>query len=226
MLLPRKTLLVALSILSLVGLAATAAASTWCGKNGVLRLSFTEGEELTQVQALAPDQTGLTTVELYAILADREPVAHEGEQFLTIGGFELMLVVEGAEPIFKSEVFPEQSFNMSRVQGACRVGIFPGQAIQPQGTTLAHWTLLFAGEVANVKFSLEADWCPSCPGLVGCLDSQTYALYTGTPDAKMSGMMFGAGYAPAYLNWADQPALEAVAGQQTWAEVGVFKAPE
>ncbi len=79
-----------------VVLAAPAVASTWCGQNGVVRLSFTQGEELTSVTTAAPGESGVTLVDVWAYLDEVEPMARDGEVFLGIGGFELKLVIEGA----------------------------------------------------------------------------------------------------------------------------------
>ncbi len=220
----RKQMRWLLSI-SLLGmfLSSCAVASVWCGQNGLIRLSFTEGDSLVGVLATEPDSSGLTAVDLYAVLDDVELVARDGEKFVSLGGFEFKLAIEGAEGIIQAQEFPFRQFNMGQQLGTCYVGIYPGLAITAGRATLVHWRILFRGKPQNVVFRLDPTGLRSCATLAGCEQHHPYALYTGTPTAGQTGDMFGAGYVPAYLNFDGEADLSPVTGSGAWHEVGVYR---
>ncbi len=200
--------------------AGVAGASTWCGHNGVVKLSFTAGDSLSGVANAEPDETGLTAVDLYAVLDQVDLVSHEGEKFLGLGGFELQLIVEGAEAIFQEQNFDFVGPNLGRAQGQCHVGINPGLDLVDGRATLVHWRLLFRGRPQNVVFRLDPGGLFSTRSLPAVAECNPYALYVGTLDRKQVGLMFGAGYVPAYLNWEGKVDLVPVVGKQTWQDVG------
>jgi len=207
-----------------------AVASTWCGQNGVVTLSFTDGDSLSGVASVAPDDNNLTIVDLYAVLTGVEPVARNQEAFLGIGGFELKLHIEGAEGIIQKQELAYRHINAATEMGACQVGILPGLTLEDGRATLVHWQILFIGQPRNVVFRLDPEGLLSCASLPGCEEAQPYCLYTGTRTAKQAGDLFGAGYVPAYLNWegdAERPAtpdLEPVVGSAHWSELGIYSA--
>jgi len=213
-----------LLLISFLGMFSTggAVASVWCGQNGLIRLSFTEGDSLVGVLAAKPDSSGLTAVDLYAVLDDVELVARDGEKFVSLGGFELKMVIEGAEGIIQAQEFPFRQFNMGQQLGTCYVGIYPGLAIKEGRATLVHWHILFRGKPQNVVFRLDPAGLRSCATLAGCEQHHPYALYTGTPTAGQTGDMFGAGYVPAYLNFDGEADLTPITSTGLWSEVGVY----
>jgi hypothetical protein len=196
--------------------------TVWCGQNGLVKLSFSDGDTLTHILKVEPNEHGLTVVDLYAVLDEVELTAYQGEKFVTLGGFEFNLAVEGAEALFQSQDFPFRHFNIASKLNQCQVGVLPGLPIKNGKASLVHWRVLFRGSVKNVAFRLDPEGLDSCSKVRGCIESNPYALYVGTEDAHFVGMMFGAGYLPAYLNWEGEPDLTPVVGKNSWREVGVF----
>lgn len=200
--------------------AAPAAASNWCGENGVIRFSFVEGPELQPVLQAAPDANGLTTVDLWVWLTDVEPMALNGEAILATGGFELELVVEGAEAFVTGKEFPGEGINVARDQWGCIIGLNPNPRFKDGRTLLVKYTLLFQGKPENVRFSLRNEAIISCGTIEGCPGSGTKALWIGPHDADLLSEVFGAGCAPAWLNPTGEPDLTPELGSSGWRDVG------
>jgi len=221
----RKLLLTIMTI-SLTGVfaAGTATATDWCGENGLLRLSFTEGEELQAVKNIETDGKGVTTIDLYAYLTDMDSVKRDGEAFLGIAAVEFNLVIEGAEGFITSQIFAMANRSVGRRPGEIMVGLDPGLPIKGGSTQVVHWTILFQGNPENVVFRLDHNDLLSCVRTEGCQDAHPYALYTGNDASNQLGSLFGAGYVPAYLNFKGEPDLAPVKGKQTWQEVGIYDA--
>jgi hypothetical protein len=222
----RKRALLISAVLLAVVPAGMAHATRWAGENGIVRLAFDEGEQLETVKTVAPDEHGTVTVDVYAVLSDVDPITVQGERFLAVGGFELKLMVEGAEPLIVDETYPFPHFNVSQEKGACMVGISPGQSLVDGRATLVHWRLMFMGDPKNVRIGLDPAGLHSCRTLPDCPDSGTQALYVGTADSQLNGVMFGAGYAPAFLNWEGEPDTEPVRGHAPWQKVGICEPVE
>jgi hypothetical protein len=202
--------------------AGAAAASTWCGENGVVRLSFS-GESVEPVARVEPDGDGLTAVDVYALLCDVAPLQHRGEAFLAIGGFELQLLVEGAEATVGGKTYPGKVIDIGTGPRRCTVGFDPSLPLEKDGTTeLVHWRVEFAGPVSDVTFRLDPSALTSCAELAGCPESGTQALYTGSVAAKQVQDIFGAGYVPAVLNPSGEPDLAPVRGGVGWEQVGYY----
>lgn len=208
--------------LACVVLAAPALASTWCGQNGVVRLSFTGGEDLVSVTTAAPGEGGVTLVDVWAFLDEVEPMARDGEVFLAIGGFELKLVIEGAKGTVVKQEFPFPRLSIGKEMGHCVVGIDPSARLVHGRTELVHWQVMFPQPPQKVIFRLDPEGLPSCKTVEGCPGSGSFALYTGTVDAKQVSDMFGAGCVPAYLNWPQAPEVKPLRGTSPWREVGVY----
>jgi hypothetical protein len=211
-----------LMIAACLVLAAPALASTWCGQNGVVRLSFAQGDDLKSVTTAAPGEGGATLVDLWAYLDEVEPMAHDGEMFLAIGGFEMKLVVEGAAGTVVKQEFPWPRINIGSEPGYCIVGIDPSARLVNGRTELVHWQVMFPQPPQKVIFRLDPDSLPSCKTVEGCPGTGSFALYTGTVDAKQVSDMFGAGCVPAYLNWPQPPEVTALRGTSSWRDVGVY----
>jgi hypothetical protein len=216
----RTGLMVAL--VALVCAAAPAAASVWCGHNGVLKLSFSDGEGLTPLTTLEPDESGLVMVDLYAVLDEVEDAYKNRERFVAIGGMEMKLVIEGAEGRIIAEDFPVQVFNFAKLKGQCFVGYTKPLRLNDGRATLAHWTIMFRGRPENVVFRLDPGGLMSCRSLKGCQDGVTPMLYAGTMASDQLGDFFAAPYVPAYLNWDGMPDLAPVGEGTGWREVGVY----
>jgi hypothetical protein len=222
-----KRTLLALAVLLVTLPVGMAHATRWAGENGIVRLAFNEGEELETIRTAAPDEHGVVTVDVYAVLCNVDPITVQGERLLGIGGFELKLRVEGAKPLIVEETCPfPHFFNVSQEKGACMVGINPGQSLENGRTTLVHWQLMFMDEPKNVRIGLDPSDLHSCRTLPDCPDSGTQALYVGTADSGLHGVMFGAGYAPAYLNWEGEPDTAPVLGNAPWQKVGICELVE
>ncbi|MBU0742730.1 hypothetical protein KKG45_14035 [bacterium] len=213
-----------LSILTLsVVSAAIASASTWGGHHGTIHLSFSEGPKFEHVMKSEPlPELGLV-VDLYAVLTDIQPIIYNHGKYLSVGGYELQLKVEGAEWEILATDLPDQSINVGMNKGCLYVGKFTGIKFIDGNATLVHWSIRLPGEPENVVFSLDPAGLNSCEVLIGCPDSGTQALWTGSGAAKMLGVVFSAGYIPAYLNWnGEEPDLTPVRGEVDWQDTGLF----
>ena len=205
-------------LLLLAALPATA--DHWCGENGVIRFSFVEGPELQPVLQAEPDSNGLTMVDLWVWLTDVEPMTLNGEAILATGGFELELVVEGAEAFVQGKEFPGQGINVARDAWGCILGLNPNPRFSDGRTLLVKYSLLFQGRPQNVRFSLRDEAIISCGRIEGCSGSGTKALWIGPYDADMLSEVWGAGCAPAWLNPTGEPDLTPERGSSGWRDVG------
>lgn len=202
-----------------------AAASVWCGENGLFRFSFAEGDSLVETLSTGEPQGGLTIVDVYGWLTDVTPVARNGDAFLRVGGVELKLAVSGAAATVIGQDFPDpKALNVGTVPGTVAAGFHPGLRLQAGKVLLVHWKLMFEGRPVNVRLGLEAAALRSCDGLEGCRESGTQALYAGATTANQLDCLFGAGYAPAWLNPEGEPDRAPVRGRSTWQDAGVFQA--
>ena len=198
-------------------------ASTWCGKNGVVRLSFTGEDSVVAVTTAEPDSAGKVTVHVYAILDRVEPVAHQGERFMGLEGFELALIVEGAPATVQPPQFPLRVFNLGRYPAQIQAGLTQSLSLRQGRATLVYWPVVFFEPPKNVVFRLDPKALPSCKSLTGCPESGSYFIYAGTQASHQVNHLFGAGYSPAYLNWDADPDLNPVSAQPTWREVGIYQ---
>ena len=209
--------------LMLAGCAAVQA-SDWCGENGLVRLSFTEGSDLQGVKTVEAAEKGVTTVDLYAYLTDMDPVKLNGEAFLGIAAVEFTLLIEGAEGFIISQEFAMANRTVGRRPGEVMVGFDPGLSAKTGSAEVVHWKIMFQGTPQNVVFRLDPDALLSCQRTAGCPEGAPYALYTGNDACKQMGSIFGAGYVPAYLNYSmAEPDLSPVHGKQTWQDVGLYE---
>jgi hypothetical protein len=214
------------ALLLLLATAGTAGASHWNGENGMIRFSFTAGEELQGVTTAGPNEHGMTEVELHAWLTDIQPVAIDGEAFLHLGGYEFQLLIEGAEAFVTGTTLPTEAVNMANAHLAYVVGMRVPLRIEDGRVLLASWKLMFQGEPRDVRFSIAPEGVVSCEGTEGCEGSGTRALYIGSMDAKLVSEIFGAGCVPAWLNPTGEPDLTPLTSTSTWQEVGRAEARE
>jgi len=223
---PRLTGLFMICIL-LVSWAVVANASTWGGHNGDIRLTFTEGPEYEHVKQSEPMPKAGVIIDLYAVLSGVERVTYVGQQYLSVGGWELQLRVDGAEWEIMEIELPEQSINAGREKGCMYVGKYTGVKFVDGDAKLARWRIRLLGEPKNVTFSLDPAGLNSCAAMEGCPDSGTQALWTGSGAAGQVGLLFSAGYIPAYLNWeGETPELKPVRGKGDWRDTGLFTLDE
>ncbi len=206
-----------------VALAATAGASTWGGQLGNIHLSFTEGPGIEHVLSSEPLPKVGVIVDLYALMTDVPPVVHNHERILSVGGYELQLAVEGAEwKILKTDL-PDLSVNAGIEKGCLYVGKYNGMKFVDGVAQLAHWRLQLLGEPENVVFRLDPAGVNSCVLVEGCDGTGTQAIWTGSGASNQVGLVFGAGYVPAYLNWTgEDPDLTPVRGEVEWHELGLI----
>jgi len=202
---------------------ASESSAEWCGENGLVRLSFTQGEELQAVMTTDGESKGVTIIDLYAYIADMDDIKTNGEAFLGIGAIELTLVIEGAEGFITSQEFPMAHRTVGRRPGEVIVGLDPGIILEKDHTELVHWQVMFQGTPKNVVFRLDPDGGISCKRTPGCAEARPYALYTGTIASRQLSSIFGAGYVPAYLNWEGEVDLTPVRGNVTWKDVGLYE---
>jgi len=211
-----------LLVAALATLPATPASAGFCGENGVVRFSFTEGAELQSVSKIEPGENGVTMIDLYAWLTDVQPLKKDGEAFLGIAAFE-RLVIEGAEGFILKQEYPQPTRQVGKKLGNCIVGLSPGLDFENGATQLVHWEIMFQGEVKDVVFRLDPEGLFTCDKTPGCPGSETCALYTGTETSGFVGSIFGAGYQPAFLNPTGEVDLDEVHGKVTWQDAGVFE---
>jgi len=130
--------------------------------------------------------------------------------------------VTGAEYSLVREELPEGNFNVSRRTGRCYVGLSPGAMLENGRVTLVHWEVLFTEPPQDVVFRLDPAGLHSCKELPGCSEGEVPALYVGTMASTQHGLMFGAGYIPAYLNAKEEPDLTPVFAEKSWRQAGVM----
>ena len=209
-------------VLTLMLLSFSNSAAEWCGENGLIRLSFTEGPELQSVMTTSAESKGVTMIDVYAYITDMDALKRNGEAFLGIGALELTLVVEGAEAFITSQEFPVAHRSVGRRPGEVIAGRDPGIILEEEQTQLVHWQVMFQGTPQNVVFSLDPDGGVSCGRTPGCTEARPYALYTGTTASRLINSIFGAGCVPAYLNFVGETDLEPLRGNATWKDVGIY----
>lgn len=210
--------------LAVLLLPAVAGASTWCGDNGVVRFSFTEGDSLVTVLETGEPENGVTTFEVYAWLTDVAPVAREGEAFLHVGGMELTLDVSGAEAFIIEQEFPSQVMNLGKRMGQIAAGMSPGERIRDGRVMLVRWKIMIQGRPENVRLGLDPAGLQTDKTLEGCQECGPQALYVGNESSRQVGIVFGAGYEPAWINPTGEIDQTPVTGNCSWQDVGVFEA--
>ncbi len=219
----RRFLVSAAVLAAVSAMVMPAAASDFCGGNGVVKLSFVEGPDLQPVVVADPDSMGLTVVQVWAVL---DEVEGPGGVFLALGGFELELRITGAEPVFveKACLFPHRDIGQRPTQ--LWVGASEGAPIEDGRVSLCRWKVGFAGEPRDVRFDLDPAGLISCDRVDGCPGSGASALYVGWLDSRQEGFIFSAGCAPAVLNAVGEPDLAPIPTKVGYADIGVFTARE
>ncbi len=215
------SLVTGLALALLAALAAPAAASDWGGFNGVVHLSFSDGDTLTPVLDLDAEEGELVIVDLYAVLDGVVPVSYQGEGFLSIGGFELTLEVDGPGEIIGQKL-PGRAINLYSEPGHCQVGIYPSLDIVDGRATLVHWRVMYQGRPGPTAFRLAEAGAPSCDTVEGCAGTGTRAMYAGSDNANLAGLLFSAGWTPAYLNWEGEADTSVQDEGTSWSERGIF----
>lgn len=200
-----------------------AAASTFCGCNGTIKLSFSEGPTIEPVARMSPGDGGLVVVDVWAILDDVAPMEGPGGVFMALGGYEFELQITGGEPfaVVKTLTAPNRGFGQRPTQVWAGTS-YDGMRVDRGPIALCHWTVLFRGEVSNVRFALDPAGLLSCEGMATCDGNGVQALYCGSSDARLEDHLFGAGCQPAVLNPTDDADFEPVPCTLGFAEVGVF----
>ncbi len=217
--------IVATAALAVLGAHGRAAASTWCGENGLIRFSFAEGDTLVESLVTGEPANGMTVIDVTAWLTDLDPVARNGDAFLRVGGIELKLKIEGAEASIIGQDFADpKALNVGTGSGNVAAGFHPGLRCAMGAVRLVHWKVLFKGRPENVRFGLDATNLRSCATMEGCPGAGTQALYAGADAANQLDFLFGAGYVPGWVNPSGAHDVTPVTGKVSWRDVGVFKA--
>lgn len=202
-----------------------AAASVWCGENGLIRFSFVAGDTLVEALTTGEPEGGVTVVDVEAWLTGVDAVARDGDAFLRVGGAEFTLSITGAEATVISQEFAEtKAMNVGQAPGRIVVGFDPGARLKGGSVLLVRWQVLLQGRPRNVRFGLDPAELRSCSTTSGCPEAGTQALYVGADSANQLDCIFGAGYVPAWLNPDGEPDCTAVTGTVSWQQAGVFKA--
>lgn len=209
----------------MLSVALPAAASVWCGDNGLIRFSFAAGDSLVESLTTGEPKDGVTVVDVEAWLTGVDPVARDGDAFLRVGGVEFTLSITGAEATVISQEFAEPKvLNVGQVPGQVAVGFNPGARLIGGSALLVRWKVLLQGRPQNVRFGLDPTGLRSCSTTAGCPEAGPQALYVGAASANQLGFMFGAGYAPAWLNPEQEPDRTPVTGTVSWQQAGIFQA--
>ncbi len=161
-------------------------------------------------------------IDLYAVLDDVALLYWNGLQLRALGGIEFALRIEGGEAMIVGQEFPLRAFNVRPEPGRLSAGLFPELALRDRRATLVHWRIYVPGTPRNLAFRLDPAALGTCATLEGCPGSGSQALWTGSPVSEMAGLIFSAGYTPAYLNWEGEPDLAVVRGRGDWSETGLF----
>lgn len=161
-------------------------------------------------------------IDLYAVLDDVALLYWNGLQLRALGGIEFALRIEGGEAMIVGQEFPLRAFNVRSEPGRLSAGLFPELALRDRRATLVHWRIYLPGTPRNLAFRLDPAALGTCATLEGCPGSGSQALWTGSPVSEMAGLIFSAGYTPAYLNWEGEPDLAVVRGRGDWCETGLF----
>ncbi len=216
-----RMILTVILALAAMGMASSALATVWCGENGVVRLSFTEGKPLDAVREITVGEKGVTTIDLYAYLSDMDPLQKDGEAFLSLSALEMTLVIEGGEGFFTGQEFPMANRSLGRRPGEIIAGFYPGLPVTNEGTLLVHWQILFQGTPQNVVFKLDSKAGVTAERSPEIKEAGSFALYTGSESSQQLGDLFGAGYVPAYLNFEGEADLTPLKGKVSWQKAGV-----
>ncbi|MBU8871541.1 MAG: hypothetical protein KOO60_11815 [Gemmatimonadales bacterium] len=221
-----KQLIVFLSVVFLavvlLFIAPSGAEAQWCGENGLIRFSLATGDSIVPVAHQEPEN-GVTVVDLYAWLSDVVPVARDGEAFMATGGFELTLVVEGAEAVVMEKKVPCKHLDVGQSNEVCIVGLDPGMSIKNGRVNLVQWKVMFQGRPEDVVFRLATEPTHSCKTMPDCVTCQSRGLYIGVDGSGQLSMMFGVGCVPAYLNPNGETDLTPERGPCGFEEVGLFE---
>jgi len=70
--------------------------------------------------------------------------------------------------------------------------------------------------------SLDPAGLRTCETTAGCPGSGTQAVWVASAVAGQAGLVFGAGWSPAYLNWEGEADRAVVRGATHWSETGLF----
>lgn len=220
----KTKLQIAGAVLALTLAAFPAVASNWCGENGLVRFSFSEGDSLVPVLFAEPDESGLTRVELYVWLTDVDPVALGGNALLHVGGFEMELACDGAAGSVVGKTFPTKVLDVSDTPWQVMTGLNPNPKLVNGRTFLVKYEIVFEGRPENVRFSVLPGGIGTCATVEGCPGTNAHFIYIGPSYPDMLGEVFSAGYEPAWLNPTGEPDLTPVRGTSTWRDVGRFQA--
>jgi hypothetical protein len=206
-----------------LGGAAPAAASVFCGCNGVVKLSFTAGPDLQSVLTTEPAADGLLHVEVWAVLDEVVEVEGPGGVFLHVGGFELELEVAGTEPVDILKQLRVPALDFGPRPTAVWAGLTEPARLQDGRLTLVRWLLKLPGDARDVRLDLTASQLLSCNELPDCPETDVRALYIGSVEIDQGGMFFGASCLPAYVNPSVDPASAPAGCTESFAEFGVFR---
>lgn len=203
--------------------AAPTLASQWGGHHGTIYLSIDSTDAVVSVAGSpALGEMGVV-VDVSAVLTDLDPLLQDGERVLAVGGFEMKLGIEGADDARVLEkTITVKHLDLSEDPTGCVVGLFPDLGLADGSAVLVTWKVLVPGEAKPVKFVLDPGGVQSCADLEGCDGSGTLALWSGSMQARQHGLLFSAGYVPAYLNWDGEKDLTPVRGKTDWQDTGLF----
>ncbi len=201
-----------------------AGASTWGGHNGTIHLGFAPPPDLqASTQAEAMGDMGVL-IEVYAILKDTLPLQHEGESILATGGYEFRLRIEGANDArIISKNIPTTHFDVSEDAAGVTCGLQPDITFVEDGIVLVVWKVLIPGAPKPVSFHLDPDGVKSIAKSGPVHDSGSYAIWTGSLQNRQHGLVFSAGYVPAYLNTTGELDLAERRGLGDWQDSGKFQ---
>ena len=86
---------------------------------------------------------------------------------------------------------------------------------------LVHWKVMFPTTPGPVTFPLDPTGTPTCATVGGCAPDENSFLYVGPSHTGQMGLVFGAPYVPAFLNWEEKPDLAPRGAGKHFREVGV-----
>ncbi len=197
------------------------ALAQWCGHCGNVHLSFAP-DSLVAVRSVDVAD-GPAVVDLYAVLADVPPIRWRGMRVTYAGGFELRLVAEGEGVEILGKEVSAPCVDLGREPAACQVGSTPGFPLREGRAELVRWRVLVPRGAHDVVFRLAPDGAPSCERTPDCRGSGSLVMWAGSAALGQEGLLFSAGYVPAYLNRTSggEPDLTPVRGRTDWQELGV-----
>lgn len=205
-------------------LAVPAAAVTWGGDLGRVHLSFAPAPDLRPVLEQEPEPGLGLLVDVYAVMKDVDPVLFAGERILAIGGFELRLRVDGPPgvQVLAKEV-PIAHLDVAEDAAGIMCGLQPDMTFTDEGIVLARWQVRIPGEkTVPVSFHLDPAGTRSSRGVPEAEGSDPFMVWTGSLQTGQHGLMFSAGYVPAWLNPDGEPDLAPRAGKISWRDTGLF----